>query len=144
MGLVHPAKSWDLKRVGWSWHSERFTLHLSMRLSPQSFAVGKTSVRHQLGLSCSSPQTSSCVFWPQHWGLFSSPLLHCLPCSQRLPVTVSLRVSPPKKERCNKICDKTRRRKHKLRPLKTGHTGLLPPSVQEGRDQRAVIYLPCN
>ena len=56
MGLVHPAKSWDLKRVGWSWHSERFTLCLSMRLSPQSFAVRKTSVWHQLGLSCSSPR----------------------------------------------------------------------------------------
>lgn len=89
------------------------------------------------------PQTSSCVFWPQHWGPFSPPLLHGLPCSQQHPVTLCCGVSPPKKERCIKICDKTRR-KHKLRPLKTGHTGLLPPSVQEGRDQRAVIYLPYN
>ena len=141
---MHPAKSWDLKREGWSWHSECFTLYLSMRLSPRSCAVGKTSVRHQLGLSCSLLQTSSCVFRPQHWGPFSSPLLHCLPCGQQHPVTGCLGVSPPNKERCIKICAKTKRRKHKLRPLKTGHTGLLPPSVQEGRDQRAVIYLPCN
>lgn len=139
---MHPAKSWDLKRVGWSWHSERFTLHLSMRLSPQSFAVGKTSVRHQLGLSCSSPRHPPACSGP------STGVPSPLPSSTAFPAasgTQSLFAVvfhlQTKKDVLRFVI---KQEGSTLRPLKTGHTGVLPPSVQEGRDQRAVIYLPYN
>lgn len=74
------------------------------------FAVRKTSVRHQLGPELQLPPDILLrVLAFQHWGLFSSPLLHC-PAASGSQSLFPSRVSPPNKERCIKICDKTRRK----------------------------------